>query len=131
MGRDAEITKNERDDEDVIHREGKLDEIAGDEFEGFFLAARGFERALATPVPFRNFVAQARLGVSREQHEAYFKQTLGDVQEPTLPFEMIRADLERGLAEVRKSMERELADVIRNRLRAQVLDAVDGLVAQI
>ena len=36
---------------------------------------------LPAPLPFRNLVAQARLGVSQEEHEAFFRQMLGDVEE--------------------------------------------------
>ena len=39
------------------------------------------------PLPFRNLVGQARLGVSNaEEHEAFFRKMLGDVEEPTAPF---------------------------------------------
>ena len=31
-------------------------------------------------------MAQARLGVSQEEHEAFFREMLGDVEEPTAPF---------------------------------------------
>ncbi|MGK6311358.1 condensation domain-containing protein, partial [Variovorax sp. DT-64] len=49
----------------------------------------GREEALPEPVPFRRFVAQARLGVSRAEHEAFFRQMLGDVESPTAPFELL------------------------------------------
>ena len=49
----------------------------------------GNERALPEPVPFRRFVAQARLGVSQAEHEAFFGKMLGDVEEPTAPFGLL------------------------------------------
>ena len=41
---------------------------------------------LPAALPFRNLVAQARLGLSREEHESFFRKMLGDVDEPTAPF---------------------------------------------
>ncbi|MDH6165904.1 hypothetical protein M2282_001032, partial [Variovorax boronicumulans] len=42
--------------------------------------------ALPAPVPFRRFVAHARLGVEQAEHEAFFTRMLGDVAQPTMPF---------------------------------------------
>ncbi|MFG3244731.1 amino acid adenylation domain-containing protein [Streptomyces sp. NPDC048157] len=54
-----------------------------------FLA--GHDETLPEPLPFRDFVAQARSGVERSQHEHYFAELLGDVEEPTAPFGLVDA----------------------------------------
>ncbi|UVL75986.1 amino acid adenylation domain-containing protein [Pseudomonas putida] len=38
------------------------------------------------PVPYRNYVAQARLAISEAEHEAFFRAELADIDEPTLPY---------------------------------------------
>ena len=67
-------------------RDGTALDVVVDEV-GAFLAGRGDQ--LAAPLPFRNFVAQARLGVPREEHERFFAGLLGDVSEPTAPFGLL------------------------------------------
>ncbi|WP_193085166.1 non-ribosomal peptide synthetase, partial [Halomonas sp. 3F2F] len=57
--------------------------------EEIALIQQGREDELPKPILFRNFVAQARLGVSSEEHEAFFREQLGDVEEPTAPFGLL------------------------------------------
>ncbi|MFI9333105.1 condensation domain-containing protein, partial [Kitasatospora sp. NPDC052868] len=46
----------------------------------------GHQDQLPTPLPFRDFVAQARLRIPREEHQKFFTNLLGDITEPTAPF---------------------------------------------
>ena len=73
---------------------------------------------LPVPQPFRNFVAQARLGVSQQDHEAFFRGLLGDVDEPTAPFGLLDVQGEgRGIAEARLELDAGLAQRLRERAR--------------
>ncbi len=47
------------------------------------------ESILPEALPFRNYVAQARLGINQEEHEAYFRKMLFDIEEPTAPYGML------------------------------------------
>ncbi|ORY00193.1 hypothetical protein K493DRAFT_298977 [Basidiobolus meristosporus CBS 931.73] len=49
-----------------------------------FLSGQG--STLPPPQPFRNLVAQARLGRRQKEHEQFFTEMLADIEEPTLPF---------------------------------------------
>ncbi|HET7461829.1 MAG TPA: amino acid adenylation domain-containing protein, partial [Longimicrobium sp.] len=81
------------------------------------LAGRGAE--LPPPPPFRDHVAQARLGVSPEEHRAFFTGMLGDVDEPTAPFGLldVRGDGS-GILEERLVVEARLGERLRERARA-------------
>ncbi|WP_405402095.1 amino acid adenylation domain-containing protein [Streptomyces sp. NBC_01104] len=63
-------------------------EVVLEEVEAF-LAGDG--TALPEPLPFRDFVAQARGGVDRAEHERYFTELLGDVEDPTAPYGLVDA----------------------------------------
>ena len=78
------------------------------------LIQQGREDELPKPIPFRNFVAQARLGVSQEEHEAFFREQLGDIEEPTAPFGLldVRGD-GNDIEEVRVPLDTELAQQVR------------------
>ncbi len=73
---------------------------------------------LPAALPFRNLVAQARLGVSRAEHEAFFTGLLGEVDEPTAPFGMLDVQGDgRGIAEAHLDVDPALSLRLRDRAR--------------
>ncbi|KAG0092943.1 hypothetical protein BGZ92_008089, partial [Podila epicladia] len=77
---------------------------------------KGQSDALPPPQPFRNLVAQARLGMSQEAHERFFREMLIEVDEPTLPFGL--SEVHRDGSQVTES-HRMLSQDLNDRLRAQ------------
>ncbi|WP_259675317.1 condensation domain-containing protein, partial [Burkholderia pseudomallei] len=79
---------------------------------------QGRAEDLPQPVPFRNFVAQARLGVSEADHEAYFRAKLGDIDEPTAPFGLLSVQGDgREIAEAARRLKPELSGALRGHAR--------------
>ncbi|MDQ0703047.1 arthrofactin-type cyclic lipopeptide synthetase A [Pseudomonas sp. W3I7] len=76
----------------------------------------GQQAQLPAPVPYRNVVAQTRSAARQAAHEAFFRERLADVDEPTLAYglqerQANRADID--------AAERPLTDALNLRLRAQ------------
>ncbi|WP_460625120.1 amino acid adenylation domain-containing protein, partial [Kitasatospora kifunensis] len=81
-----------------------------------FLTGRGDQ--LAEPQSFREFVAQARVGVDSGEHEKFFTELLGDVTEPTAPFGLVDvhgvgADSTRGVTDFTPELVGRLREVSR------------------
>ena len=90
-------------------------EIVVEEARAHLLGEGG---GLVAATPFRDFVAQARLGVSRKEHEAFFGAMLGDVDEPTAPFGLLDARGDgSGVGEARIALDPALASRLRERAR--------------
>ena len=113
-------------------------EVMQSEIEAHLL---GQQEELAEPLPFRNFVAQTRLGISREEHESFFRKMLGSVDEPTMPFGLVDVQGDgREIKEAGVMLGKDLSGHMRERARklevsaaslchlawAQVLGRVSG-----
>ncbi|WEL58164.1 non-ribosomal peptide synthase/polyketide synthase [Pseudomonas kermanshahensis] len=89
-------------------------EVVGEELIGFLQGTPPVQ----TPVPYRNYVAQARLGISQAEHESFFREQLADVDEPTLPFGL--SDVQGdglGMQEAKLALSAELAAGLRRQAR--------------
>ncbi len=79
---------------------------------------QGSGAPLPPAVPFRNFVAQAKGGLSPAEHEAFFRDMLGTVETPTLPFGLVdvRGDGSR-IGEASSELPGDLAQRLRRESR--------------
>ncbi|HEV3105333.1 MAG TPA: condensation domain-containing protein, partial [Trinickia sp.] len=80
----------------------------------------GVEASLPPAQPLRNYIAQARLGVSEAEHEAFFREMLAEVAEPTLPYGLsdVQGDGS-GISEARLPVARDLAARVRAQARSR------------
>ncbi|MBV8100056.1 MAG: amino acid adenylation domain-containing protein, partial [Verrucomicrobia bacterium] len=76
----------------------------------------GRAQALAIPLPFRNLVAQARLGSTPQEHETFFSSLLADIDEPTIPFGF--SDVHHDGSQIEEA-HLPLSATLNNRLRSQ------------
>ncbi|MFC4311926.1 amino acid adenylation domain-containing protein, partial [Steroidobacter flavus] len=74
---------------------------------------RGAADGLGEPVPYRNHVAQALARAQTNDAEAFFRQKLADVEEPTAPFGVLEVRESGQLSNVRQRLEPKLASRIR------------------
>ncbi|HET7866203.1 MAG TPA: AMP-binding protein, partial [Burkholderiaceae bacterium] len=80
---------------------------------------QGQEHRLPVPLPFRNFVAQARLGTSQQEHERFFTEMLHDVQEPAAPFGLLDAvGVESGPDKINLRLPAPLSQALRSQARS-------------
>ena len=74
---------------------------------------QGKAGSLPAPVPYRNFIALLP-AVSRDEHEAYFRARLGDIEEPTAPFGVLEVHGHGGTTEeTRTILDAGLSETIR------------------
>ncbi|EXL31116.1 syringopeptin non-ribosomal peptide synthetase SypA [Pseudomonas fragariae (ex Marin et al. 2024)] len=115
----AEDSENQRWVAILLFHHIALDHTALDVMSVEMLAhLQGTAAQLPAAMPYRNYVGQARLGVSRKQHEAFFREMLGDVDEPTLPFGLLEVQGDgQGIKEVRHALPADLCQRLRTQAR--------------
>ncbi|HEY6349972.1 MAG TPA: non-ribosomal peptide synthase/polyketide synthase [Candidatus Angelobacter sp.] len=87
-------------------------------FEEIRMHLMGQADQLPVPLSYRNLVAHARLRNRREEHEAFFRQMLGNVSEPTEPFGILEAHGDGSdIEEARLKLSASLAQRVRKSAR--------------
>ncbi|WP_438011794.1 amino acid adenylation domain-containing protein [Sorangium sp. So ce321] len=88
------------------------------------MIVRGERDRLPRTVPFRNFVAQACTSVGQDDHDAFFRSLLGDIEEPTAPFGVVEVRGDgRGHDEVRQMLDPAISTALRRVARAMRVSA--------
>ncbi|RMQ45588.1 Amino acid adenylation, partial [Pseudomonas cichorii] len=88
-------------------------EVVRHEMQAFML---GEGDSLPVAMPYRNYVAQACLGLSEQEHETFFRSQLADIEEPTLAYGQASVrDDGTGIEEARIALD----DGLSQRVRAQ------------
>ncbi|MEU4411272.1 amino acid adenylation domain-containing protein, partial [Streptosporangium sp. NPDC023963] len=78
----------------------------------------GRQDALPEPLPYREFVARARLGTPAREHERFFARLLGDVTEPTAPYGLLDVHGDGGgVSEARAWLDAGVAARVREQAR--------------
>ncbi|MEI2455272.1 amino acid adenylation domain-containing protein [Lysobacter firmicutimachus] len=109
----------------LLHHHLILDHTASELLvQEVMLILQGRRSQLPAPVPFRRFVAQARLGMGQPEHEAYFRRELGDVDETTVAFGLrdVQGDGS-GVIQARTGLDPGLARRLREQARAHGVGA--------
>ncbi|WP_122869408.1 non-ribosomal peptide synthetase, partial [Pseudomonas viridiflava] len=89
-------------------------DVLGQELQSILL---GDHAQLAEPVPYRNYIAQVLQGPDDAAHEAFFREQLGDIDEPTLPYGLAFASQEDIPHEARLVLDDALCHKVRDQSR--------------
>ncbi|MEE4152466.1 amino acid adenylation domain-containing protein, partial [Pseudomonas viridiflava] len=89
-------------------------DVLGQELQSILL---GDHAQLAEPVPYRNYIAQVLQGPDDAAHEAFFREQLGDIDEPTLPYGLAFASQEDIPREARLVLDDTLCHKVRDQSR--------------
>ncbi|MGM9517039.1 condensation domain-containing protein, partial [Roseateles sp. DB2] len=80
----------------------------------------GREDLLAPPQPYRNYVAQTKFAMPREEHERFFRQMLAGIDEPTTPYgldDVMGSGL--GIEQAQRQVDRSLVASLRVLVRSR------------